>query len=175
MNAVLEYLRDCGRKVAKSKLYNDVKAGLLLKHKGGFRLSDVDVYAQSLPLTSAPKEDGDRIKRLTQRRQEATIAKIEQETERIRFKGEVERGKYIPREDVELELASRALVLESGIKQAVEMNVLDLIHLVEGTPNKSQEFLERFEEMLNAALNEYASTAEFEVRIADTGEEENEG
>ena len=92
---------------------------------------------------------------------------VEEETARIRFKGEVERGRYIPREDVELELAGRAVVLESGIRQAVEMNVLDLVHLVGGDPRKSQEFLERFEAMLDAALNEYAGTAEFEVTFND--------
>ena len=166
--AVLAYLGEGGRKVRKSKLYQDVKAGLLVRQPGGgFLRAAVDVYAEGLPLEAVPKDISDQNKELARRRQEATIRKIEEETARIRFKGEVERGRYIPREDVELELAGRAVVLESGIRQAVEMNVLDLVHLVGGDPRKSQEFLERFEAMLDAALNEYAGTAEFEVTFND--------
>jgi hypothetical protein len=170
---VLAYLQEQGRKVKKSKLYNDVKAGLVPRRAEGYFLrKDVEAYAETLPLVAMPEKDSDRIKELAQRRQMATIEKIEEETARIRFKREVERGRYIPREDVELELASRAVVLESGIRQAVEMNVLDLIHLVGGSPRKSQEFLERFEAMLDSALNEYASTAEFEVTIAHDAADE---
>lgn len=173
VGAVLRHLERQGRKVKKSKLYNDVKAGLLARQADGrFSPSDVETYAQTLPLVAMPEKDCDRIKELAQRRQVATIQKIEEETARIRFKREVERGRYIPRDDLELELAGRAVVLESGIRQAVEMNVLDLIHLVGGDPRKSQEFLERFEEMLDSALNEYASTAEFEVTIKNDATEE---
>ena len=166
--AVLDHLKAGGRKVRKSKLYQDVKTGLLVRRPGGgFLRAAVEAYAETLPLEALPREDSDRNKDLARRRQEATIRKIEEETAQIRFRGEVERGRYIPREDVELELASRAVVLESGIRQAVEMSVLDLIHLVGGDPRKSQEFLERFENMLDGALNEYAGTAEFEVTFSE--------
>ena len=169
--AVLAHLQAGGRKVRKSKLYQDVKAGLLARLPGGgFSRAAVETYAQTLPLTAPPAGEAERNKDLARRRQEATIRKIEEETARIRFRGEVERGRYIPREDVELELAGRAVVLESGIRQAVEMQVLDLIHLVGGDPRKSQEFLERFEAMLDGALNEYAAEAEFEVRFGGEGE-----
>lgn len=171
--AVLGHLQESGRKVRKSKLYQDVKSGLLARRAdGAFRRADVDAYAQTLPLVAVPEKDSDRIKELAQRRQEATIRKIEEETERIRFRREVERGRYIPREDVELELAGRAVVLESGIRQAVEMHVLELVELVGGDPRRSQEFLERFETMLDGALNEYAATAEYEVTFTDAATEE---
>ncbi|MBU1001936.1 MAG: hypothetical protein KKE73_05390 [Proteobacteria bacterium] len=174
ITAVLEYLLDCGRKVRKSKLYQDVKTGLLARQPGGgFSKAAVDAYAQALPLVAVPKVDSDNIKELARRRQEATIQKIEEETARIRFKREAERGRFIPREQVELELAGRAVVLETGLRQAVEMNVLDLIHLVDGDPRKSQRFLEVFEGYLNEALNQFASKAEFEVTFtdADSGNE----
>ncbi|WP_461210409.1 hypothetical protein [Desulfocurvus sp. DL9XJH121] len=174
--AVLDRLQAGGRKVRKSKLYQDVKAGLLARQAdGGFPCAAVDAYAETLPLAALPKDDADRNKDLARRRQEATIRKIEEETARIRFRGEVERGRYIPREDVELELAGRAVVLESGIRQAVEMHVLDLIHLAGGDPRKSQEFLERFETMLDGALNEYAAPAEFEVTFSEEAQDADDG
>ncbi|UIJ38503.1 hypothetical protein LWC08_02750 [Desulfobaculum bizertense] len=165
---VLAFLSEEGRKVKKSKLYADIKSGLLRKQPDGtFSESEVLAYAESLPVMAVPKKDSEQLKELAARRQLATIHKLEEETSRIQFRAEVERGKYIPRENLELELASRGVVLGSGIRQAVEMNVLDLIHLVGGDPRKSQEFLERFEAMLDEALNEYSSVLEFEVTYSD--------
>ena len=47
--AVLAYLKDSGRKVGKSKVYEDIKLGALrCQTNGTFRKRDVDVYAASL-------------------------------------------------------------------------------------------------------------------------------
>lgn len=79
------------------------------------------------------------------------------------FSLQVKQGKYIPRDAVYLELSSRAVALSAGLKTEFEAQSLDVIELVEGNPKKSGLFVERIEQVIDEAMNEYVKPVEIEV------------
>lgn len=172
VNAVLGYIAESGRKLKKTKLYQDIKIGRLKKQPdGSFKSRDVDRYAASLPtLGTSDKVALDAASR-QRRREEAEIRRIENAAKREEFQLKVLQGKYIPREQIYLELAGRAITFSAGLKTAFESSALELIGLVDGSPRKSKNLLEFLEEKLNEALNVYAKPEEFEVLILEDEEE----
>ncbi len=171
---VLLYLQDHGKQIQKSKLYDDISRGLLKKTDGQFRLRDVARYGGSLPLSTTP--DGrniaaeDRLKR----KEEAEIRIKEATAEREEIKTKVMRGEFVAREQVEQELAARAMALHSGLKSQVEAAALDLVALVDGNPAKNRRLTVAVEQILDDAAAEYSRAMEFEV-IFDDGTNDNDG
>ena len=161
----LRYLQESGRKIEKTKLYEDVKAGLLRKEKGGFRRRDVDKYGASLPMTTTPdgrnKEAEDRLRR----REEADIRIKEAVAKREELKTAVMEGRYVLREQVDQELAARAVALNSGLKSQLEAAALDLVTMVGGKTKKTRLLVQAMEKAIDAACGDYAREIEFEVNL----------
>lgn len=173
---VLSYLQEAGRKIEKTKLYDDVKGGLLKKTNKQFKKRDVDRYAASLPLSSTPdgrtKDAEDRLRR----KEEAEIRIKEATAKREEMKTAVMEGQYVLRELVDQELAARAMALHSGLKTQFEAAALELVSTVGGDPKKSRALISALEEVLDGACNEYSRVLEFEVILGDDEDEpESEG
>ena len=168
---VLTYLQEAGRKIGQSKLYDDIAAGLLKKSNRQFKRRDVDRYAAKLPLSTTPdgrvKDAEDR----QRRKDEAEIRIKEATAKREEIKTAVMEGHYVLREQVDQELAARAMALHSGLKSQFEAAALELVTAVNGQPQKSRALVVALEEVLDTALNEYARTLEFEVRVGDEEDE----
>jgi hypothetical protein len=172
---VIEYLTSQHRKVAKSKLYADIKAGRLRKRDGTFTVADVEAYSRTLPLTSTPDAQAKAADDVARRKQEAEAMRIEEQARREKIKRLREEGKLIPREDVEMELSTRAVTLETSLKSAIEVHVLELINAVEGNPNHSHTLINSLEALFDKILNEYAREMEIEVEFScDDAEEPDE-
>ncbi len=162
--AVLTYTEENGRKLGKTKMFEDIKKGRLKKQPDGtFRQRDVDRYMASLPMAGTPDAVAEKAADRQRRKEEADIRKAEAAAEREEFDLAVKKGKFVPREQVHLELAARAVTLASGLKTAFEAQHLDLVALVDGNPRKGAALVERLEAMLDEALNEYSREMEFEV------------
>lgn len=169
---VLEYAHERQRKVEKSKLYRDINEGRLRKQPDGtFKLRDVDRYLATLPYTGTPDPVHDKALNRQMRKEEQEIRRIKAVADKEEFDLAVKKGKFIPKDQVHLELAGRAATLASGLKTAFEARNLDIITLVEGNPKKSAALVELLEEMLDEALHEYSREMTFEVVFV---EEENE-
>ena len=168
---VLAYLQESGRKIEKTKLYDDINAGLLKKTDRRFKRRDVDRYAAKLPLSTTPdgrvKDAEDR----QRRKDEAEIRIKEATAKREELKTAVMEGQYVLREQVDQELAARAMALHSGLKSQFEAAALELVTKVGGDPKKSRALVAALEEVLDAACNEYARTIEFEVILGDEEDE----
>ena len=163
-NAVLAYIEEAGRKLKKTKLYEDIKIGRLKKQPdGSFKIRDVDRYAATLPTAGTPDRVAVDAAARQKRREAAEIRRIENAADREKFRHAVERGKFIARDQVFLELAGRAVTLAAGLKTAFESAVLDLIHMVEGNPKKAQNLTKAIEEKLDEAFNTYSQIEEFEI------------
>ena len=164
---VLAYLQESGRQIEKSKLYADVRSGKLRKTDKKFKRRDVDRYAASLPLSTTPdgrvKDAEDR----QRRKDEAEIRIKEATAKREEIKTAVMEGQYVLREQVDQELAARAMALNSGLKSQFEAAALDLVAKVGGDPKKGRALVAALEEALDGALNEYARVIEFEVIIGE--------
>lgn len=166
--AILTYTEENGRKLKKTKLFDDIRKGRLKKQPDGtFKQRDVDRYMASLPMAGTPDIVAEKAADRQRRKEEADIRKAEAAAEREEFDLAVKKGKFVPREQVHLELAARAVTLASGLKTTFEAQHLDLVALVDGNPKKGAALMERLEAMLDEALNEYSREMEFEVTFTE--------
>lgn len=166
----VQWLRDQGYKVGKSKLYNDASSGKLkVCNDGSIRVSDLEDYArrQGLePLEQATEPDED-TEDLQREKIKEELRKLQLQNERQEFERQKEMGKYIPRENLELELASRAGVLDSGLRTAIKTHARDWVHLVGGQADRVPDLVEAMLDVLDQKLNEYARMDRFEVIFED--------
>jgi len=172
--AVAEYLKANGWKVSKSTLYNRTgKAKLIPRADGLFYLKDVKKYAS---IFLKRQETGQRVQETLdvqqQKKMRLEIEKLEEEVSRSRHKNAVEEGKYIPRDQIELELAGRAAVLDAGLTHLFQSTAGELIEISGGDPRKTAEVVHRLIAEKDRFLNQYAAAIDFTVEIA--GEEEGE-
>lgn len=172
---VLRYLQEeAGRAIGQSKLYADIKKGLLRKDNKSFRKIDVDRYAATLPLATTPDGRVAEAEERQRRKDEAEIRIKEAQAEREEKKNLILSGQYIDREQVYQEFAARAVALNMGIKTVVQEKALDLILAVEGKQQKSDLLVRLFEEVIDNACNEYSRELTFEVHLNATTDETNQ-
>lgn len=172
---VLNYLQGAGRKISQSQLYKDLKQGALRRQKDGtFRLRDVDNYASALPALSLPDGVQDEMGELTRRELEEKVAKTRAQRMAIEFDSDIKRGRYILREDVSLELASRAGTLDMTLRSTFRLYAADYIRLVGGDVDKAEELVAEFEKNLDAALTEFSRPMDFTTEYQGNNEQESE-
>ena len=168
-DAVVEYCQGKGRKVGRTKVYEDARNGLLKKQAdGSFRLRDVERYLASLPIAATPDRVAESARQRQRRKEEGQIKSIELGNERQAFQIAVEKGKYVKREAVHLELAARAVGLQSGLKTAFEARCLEIIAACDGNPKKSVSLVDFLCGLLDTALHEYAREMELEVEFDES-------
>lgn len=171
--AVLAYIEEGGRKLGKSKLFEDIKKGRLKRQADRtFRTRDVDRYMATLPTLGTDDAVAEKAADRQRRKEEQEIRRIAAIADKEEFLLAVRRGQFIPKEQVHQELAARAVTLATGLKTAFEASALDVIALVEGSPKKSAALIEKLEAILEEALSEYSREMEIIVEFSD--EEENE-
>lgn len=167
---VLAYLESQGRKISQSQLYKDLKRGFIRRQKdGSFRQRDVDQYASTLPLMALPEKEADAMSDLARQELEEKVAKTREQRLAIAFDRKVKEGKYILREDVALELASRASTLNVGLRSVFRLYAPDYIRMVGGDVVKAEELATEFEKNLDAALTEYSRPMDFKVEYVFEG------
>ena len=143
---VLAYLEDQGRKISQSQLYKDIRLGFLRRQKdGGFSRRDVDQYASTLKLVAMPEKEADAMSDLARQDLEEKVAKTREQRLAISFDRKVKEGKYILREDVALELASRASALDVSLRSVFRLYAPDYIRMVGGDATKAEELATEFD------------------------------
>ena len=184
---ILEYITGpLGKKLSIAKLKRDSASRLLSRQKDGtWSRESVEAYAALLPVkvggkNDAPKEspyENTGAEELTRIKLEREIEKMEAQTKSILFKNAVEEGKYFRKNDVWLELASRAAILYQGLQQ-------DLLAAVPSIVQASRESEDRvemvvrgaIERALDLAINQFSRPMTLDVETWDgTVEEEKDG
>lgn len=162
--AVLAYIKENGKKVAKTKLYDDIgKARIKKLPDGTFAVKDVDRYMASLPGMGTSEKEAEDAADRQKRKEEAEIRRITAQAEKEELSLKQRKGELVDREEVLLLLAARALALDSNIKGAIAAQSNDLVSEVEGDPRKTKNLLSALEALLDEAFGEYARTDEIEV------------
>jgi hypothetical protein len=158
------YLKAQGYKVSKSKVYADTKEGRLQVREGGrVYLSDLMSYVSALGL-KRPDVDGDLgAQEEKRKKEELERKKLELEVQQREFALQKETGQFIPRADFELELASRAGVLDNGLRTAIKTHARDWVYMVGGRAERVPDLIEAMLGVLDQKLNEYARMDRFEV------------
>lgn len=164
---VLEYVAEAGRKLAKSKLYDDVRRGRLKKQSdGSYRIRDVDRYILSLPLSGTPDGLTEKVADRQRRKEEADIRKAEAQAKREEFNLAVAQGRYLPREQIAMELAVRAVALRDALKNAVESSASDIFDLVSGDTSRIDVFIEFMGRMFDRTMGDYSRPLDITLEIS---------
>ena len=166
VKAVLLYLQEAGRKISQAKLYKDLKRGYLRRQPDkSFRQRDVDTYASTLAIISMPEAKTEGVIDLAEEKLKEEVGKLREQRQSIAFDREIKAGKYIKREEVALELASRAAALSLSLRSVFRLNATDYIRLVGGDVSKAEQLASEFENNLDLALNEYSKPMEFKTEF----------
>lgn len=163
---VLRYLQEESyRQIEKSKLYTDIRNGLLRKEKRNFRQKDVDRYAGSLPLSTTPDGRVRDAEDRQRRKEEAEVRIKEAQAIREETKNTIIEGQYIAREQIYQELAARAVTLNMGVKSSLRASALDLVLVVTGDQRKTDLLVRQLEGIIDGACNEYSREISFEIDL----------
>ncbi len=168
-----QWFKDQGYKVGKSKLYADAKAGRLkVCNDGSIRVSDLEDYVgrqglEPLEQATEPEEGAEDLQKEKVREE---LKKLRLENEERELKRKRQEGEYIPRQDLELELASRAGVLDTGLRSDIKTHARDWVHLVGGRAERVPDLVEAMLDVLDRRLNEYARMDRFEVIFSEEEE-----
>lgn len=175
MRSVIQYASSKNRKLGKTKLYDDVNKKGLLKRQadGSFKIRDVDFYLSTVPVTSVTDASHDRAMDRQRRKEEAEIRRLKASAERAEFDLAVRKGEYVARDTVYLELAARAVTLSSNLKTAFEAQILDIISLAEGNPQRSVQLIDRIESLVDEAMSEYSREIQLDVDFQKVSDMEN--
>jgi len=165
---VLKWLQDNGWKAARQSLYRHQSQGKLLPNSDGkYTLRAVKKYAETFLKQTATG------KRVQQNADDLQREKLEQELKNLKLKNEREtfnfqkdKGRYVPREQLEIELATRAGIFLAGLKHWIQSKAADWIDAVGGDTRKVGELIHQMTADLDDHINQYAGqAAEYDVII----------
>ena len=171
---VVDYLQRRGFKVAKSKLYADAKKGLLrVQADGSVYVGDAEAYARqsNLPRPDMDGPDPAKMEVVQLERSELEKRELELKIKKREFELEREQGKYLPKDQLALELASRAAVLDSGLWNMIKGSAEELVYTAGGQREQVPEFLSSMRNILDKQMNEFCRMDRFQVVFEDSDEE----
>ncbi len=168
--AVLNYLRDQGFKVGRDKIYSDAKTGLLRVQKDKTVLwADVKLYSGTLKVSR--DDAGEDLAEDHKIKTRKEIEKLDLQNEKLQFELDKERGKYLAKKDFAMEVAARAVILDTGIRHMFQVNAAEYIALVGGDMMKTNALLERMNADFDKTMNSFATMERFQVMIVPGADE----
>ena len=167
VQAVLAYLLDAGWQVSQSGLYKHRKAGKITSEPDGtFPRKDVDKYAKAfLKQKATGKKKQDAQDELQRQKLEKELEKLEIDNTRARLKRDVELEKYIPRDEMYLEMASRAGIFHAGLDYWIRTTGAEWVRSVGGDLQKVGALIDAMIREKDILINQYASIRDFQVII----------
>lgn len=167
--AVLEYLNENGYSISQGKLYGHAKKGLLrLQPDKSVLMSSVEAYINNPDsglVKHAESGQTEEDQKKCQRKFDLELSILGRKDEREKFAFDRELGKYLPRDEFEMEMAGRAAVLDSGLTYWIKSNIAEWIQLCGGSQDKRSELLKELLAGKDERLNNFASTDSFSVML----------
>lgn len=167
---VLRHLKAMGYDITQRTFYRHCKQGKLHKStKNIFTLRLVQQYVKTVGLYrpgTAPGE-GSNTDDLARDKLKAEIRKLDESGAREALKRKREEGKLIDRADLYLELAARAVTMDTGFRQMINVEAPTLIAAVKGDVTRQNEFEDLLIDAWNRLLDSYATSDEFEILFED--------
>lgn len=168
LSELLRYLASRGFPVNRRTAYNHLKSCKLRKSsKGTFTPKLVSDYMTNYlnPEPDFPEGSGDDSHSMAGRKLKAETEKLEAQSKRATYELDILQGRYINREDVELEMAGRAVVLEAGFDHMVYTRSAEFIEVVNGDPSTVDKLIALLMEAKCKWFNQYAAADTFMVTI----------
>ena len=165
--AVLKYLEDQGWRITRPSLYRHHKEGKLPPEASGtYKQRAVDKYAKTfLKLAATGKRLRETSDNLQRQKLDEELKNLRLKNDREKFNYEKDRGLYVPKDQMEVELATRAGILIAGLKHWVQTRAADWIAAMTGDSKRVGELINMMSIDLDGHINQYASNKEYEVII----------
>jgi len=162
---VLRYLQGQGFKLSKPSLYRHNKEGKILPNTTGkFQQKYVDRYARTfLKVTATGKRHKDITDDLQREKLEQELKNLKLKNEREKFNFEKEQGLYVPRSQMDIEVASFIAVLVSAFKNLITSKTAEWIAMSGGDHKKTGEFITKAISDIDDLTNSIANVSEYEV------------
>jgi len=173
---VSEWLDREGWKVARSTLYAHAKDGRLRPDEHGtFSAGAVEKYAiQWLH----KKSDSEKVKaeKLAEDERKEKIRYQVALRKKMELQLAVLEGKFVPKDQMYLELAARAAVLDTGIRAQVQLRADSWLAAGEGKQDRIAEFTRAILQDMEDLINSFSTTKQFQVmfRIDEKNREHQE-
>jgi hypothetical protein len=170
--AALDYLKASDWSVTRTSLYRHHKEGKLSPRSDGqYALRDIEKYARTwLKQKSTGKRVGEKIEELHRRKLELELLNLDLENKRRVLAYDRDLDKYVPKELMEIELATRAGVLDAGLKHWVQSRAAEWIRAAGGDTKKVGDVINLMTHDLEEHINSYARSSEYLV-VIDAEEE----
>lgn len=166
--AALRYLEKKGYKVSKSKLYKDAesKSGpskLKMQPDGSILVAEAKLYAHEHLKHLDPAKNPDELEKLRAEEQKYKILRLKNTCRDQEFAYERLMGKYVPKNQLARELATRAAVLDAGLSAMVKACASQWIQMVDGDFSKDADLISLFKRHKDELLRAYANAETLEV------------
>lgn len=170
---VAQYLKGRGFKISQAKVYQAVEKGLLRVNTDGTVPHDAVQEYISTHLSELEVGADENLKDITIKKLEKEYEKLCQQVEMLKFQRERQEGLHIPIAEYEAQIASRAAVFESMLRQSNETVVGRLISAGGLKPSKRQQAVDLMNDGLMDALAAYVAQDEI-IGIVVAGDDEGE-
>ncbi len=159
--SVVDHLNKAGFRISKSKIYRDKDKNQIKINKDNSVLeTEVRAYASTLERKEGNLDD---LNDIHIQKTTKEVIKLEEQIAKLKFDREKDEGKYILKSDFEAELASRSAIFDIGFRHAFNLHAREWIAIVSGKPDKSAEFLQSLNTVLDEQLTGFASIKTFQV------------
>jgi hypothetical protein len=164
---VLAYLQESDWKVTKTSLYRHHKEGKVApRADGAYSLKDVEKYARTwLKQQSTGKKVQEKIEDLQRRKLEADLKNADLSYDRSKFAHEIALGKYLPKEQVILELTGRAAGLIAGSMHTIQSHAAEWIRLVHGDMKYVSDLINNMNDAWAEHYNDFARSPDYQIEI----------
>jgi len=162
----LRHLQAKGYKVKKSKFYKDVKSGLChINPDGQISEGALSRYIQhpgaGLIQSDAVEDMDADLKEMLRKKEQLAVRNLELKNRKEVFAYEKETGQYVRRDDVDLELVSRAVALRSFMRHRFTTNA------TEDSTRDPGALLRHLQADFDEGLTAFANVKNFHVIIVD--------
>ncbi|KJS00882.1 MAG: hypothetical protein VR65_10765 [Desulfobulbaceae bacterium BRH_c16a] len=167
---VLAQLIAMGYDLTQRTFYRHCKQGKCRVNTLGFysrRLVKQYIEAEGIMRTGEPVDADGPDMALSVEKQRLENEKLRISNQHANLKFKKEQAQLIEREALYLEMAARAVALDNGFRQMIDMEAATLIAAVKGDSSRLAEFLDLINQIWNGLLNTFAATDEFEVLFED--------
>lgn len=159
-----QYLQDSGWQIGRSQFYEHCKQGRLPRKDGRYLRADVDRYAQNhCRLAETGEKVNDKLARMAEEKAETELAREKARLEKELMALAINRGEFVPRDEVEQMIVGRAVALLAHLRAMVQMSASDLIALVGGDQKYQRELIGALNEKIEEYVAVFAKDIEFEI------------
>lgn len=161
----LEYLRLKGYKIAKSKLYDDksIIRYQIINNIITFEKNALDKYARKFLSLDEGSDSNDVEKRLKEE-----IRFLKERADKVAFENELAKGQYIPRSNVEQQLAARAAFLKDNLGQGfIHSRASKICEIVRGDREHIPDLIKYWLKQIEEVFDYYSKPLEFKVPVME--------